>query len=101
MSNLEIANTILEQTGGRKLAVMTGAFNFYAIDSGLQFQLKSGAKDGINKIRIVLTSDDDYTVTFYKGAGVIVATVDSVYCDMLQDIFEEHTGLYTTLFARQ
>jgi hypothetical protein len=99
--NQQIAQTILEQFGGRRLAVMTGAFNFYAIERGLQFQLKHGAKDSINKVRIVLTYSDDYTVTFYKGAGVEVALVDGIYADQLQDIFEQYTGLFTTLFARQ
>src|SRR5882724_4860091 len=99
--DVQIANTILKQLGGRRLAVLTGAFNFYAIDNGLQFQLKSGAKDGINKVRIVLTVMDDYTVTFYRGQGIEVAHITGIYADQLQDAFEQYTGLYTTLLARQ
>ena len=98
--NQEIARTILEQLG-RQFVALTGAFNFYALDSGLQFQLKGGTKDGINKVRIVLTSGDDYSLTFYKGAGIEVAHVSGIYNDNLQDVFEHHTGLFTTLFARR
>src|ERR1700720_300972 len=99
--NQEIAKTILEQMGGGRLAVLTGAFNFYAVDQGLQFQLNHGAKDSINKVRIVLTCMDDYSVTFYRGAGIEVSHVPGVYAEDLQNIFEAATGLYTSLFARQ
>jgi hypothetical protein len=109
-ANQQIARTILEQFGGGRLAVMTGAHSFVAIDQGLQFHLKHGAKDGINRVTIVLTPADDYTVTFYRFTRqalqrgehpVVVAQAEGVYCDTLQDIFEQHTGLFTTLFARQ
>jgi hypothetical protein len=101
--NQEIAKTILQQLGGGQFVAVTGAHGFVAIDNGLQFQLHAGAKDKINKVRIVLTPADEYAVTFASvkhGAAQIVATLDGLYFDQLQDVFEEHTGLYTTLKAR-
>ena len=98
--NQEIAREILNQLG-RQFVALTGAYNFYALESGLQFQLKGGAKNGINKVRVILTSGDDYTLTFYKGAGIEVEHVTGIYNDNLQDCFERVTGLYVTLHARQ
>jgi hypothetical protein len=103
-----IANTILQQLGGR-LSMMTGAHNLVALESGLQFSLRKGdARDGINRVQIILTAMDDYTVIFYKidvrnveNPCVTVDTVEGIYCDQLMDVFENHTGLYLTLSPRQ
>lgn len=97
--NKEIANEIIGQLGGAwRLSVMIGAYNFFAIDNGLQFQFKAGRK--ANKIRIELTAWDDYTVTLYKGRGINtkeVASISGIYCDQLKSWFEEKTGLYLSL----
>jgi hypothetical protein len=103
MTNMEIANTILSQIGGRQMASMTGAKNFVAIDQGLQFKLPSNfAKDGINCVRVVLDPCDTYTVTFLKVRGTScqqIASYDDTYCDQLRGLFEEVTGLRTSLTA--
>jgi hypothetical protein len=100
-----VAKTILEQLGGNKFAVMTGAKGFYAGSSELQFSLPGNpgfVKDGINKVVISLDPSDTYTVTFYrvakKGLGAKVkASFSDVYCDALRGIFERTTGLRTSL----
>jgi hypothetical protein len=100
---MEIANTILSQIGGRQMASMTGAKDFTAIENGLQFKLPSNfAKDGINCVRVVLDPCDTYTVTFLKVRGTSVkqiASYDQTYCDQLRGLFEEVTGLRTSLSA--
>jgi hypothetical protein len=104
--NQEIARTILEQLG-RQFVVLTGASQFVALESGLQFNIGSGAKDGISKVRIILTPADDYTLIFYKKTRnpvepwATVDTVEGVYCDNLQDVFESHTNFYVTLSPRR
>lgn len=104
MSNLQVAQTILEQLGGKKFIVMTGARNFWADGDTLCLKLPSTphfVKDGINYVRITLTAMDDYTVEFSKVRGLKVTEVakrEGVYADMLQAIFEEQTGLRTRLF---
>ena len=98
--DLVIANTILQQLGGNRFAVMTGAKNFVGMSNGLMFGLRRGAKNGINKVRITLDPSDTYTVEFYKIRGVNVSKVsesDMVYADSLRKTFESATGLYTSL----
>jgi hypothetical protein len=99
MTNVEIAKIILSQLGGNRLSVMTGARNFVAVEKGLQFRIPK-AKSNINSVRVTLTPADDYTVEFFAIRGTNfkqVAAVPGVYCDQLQDVFTEHTGLYTSL----
>jgi len=110
MSNLMVAGEILNQLGGNKFLVMTGAKNLTGTPDSLSFRLPSTrdfVRDGINGVRITLEANDTYTVTFFKIRGVnlkTVAVVDGVYNDMLRDIFTRYTGLETSMgnlwFAR-
>lgn len=98
-TRLEIANTILEQLGGRRFQVMTGARNFAAIESGLTFQIPK-AKNGIRYVKIILEPSDTYYVEFWSYSGKdsrLVTSHENIYHDMLQDLFTEETGLYTRL----
>lgn len=100
--NRQIASTILEQMGGNRLRVMTGAKNFLALDRGLSFRIpgKGFAKQNINHIRIMLNGNDLYDVTFQVIRGTTVKTVaevSDVFCEDLQRIFRHHTGLDTHL----
>ncbi|MBL8014100.1 MAG: hypothetical protein JNN05_09660, partial [Candidatus Omnitrophica bacterium] len=85
---MTIAKTILEQMGGNRFAIMTGAKNFVALGSVLMFSLPSRfAKDGINKIEIKLNVMDTYDVKFYKVAkfdAVTIASFEQVYAEDLQ-----------------
>lgn len=96
-----IAQTILEQLGGRKFLVMTRAKNLMDCGNGLSFKLPSRfATGGINYVKIELDPSDTYTVTFGKIWGTnykVVKTNDGIYCDMLQDLFTRVTGLDTHL----
>lgn len=104
---MAVAKTILEQLGGGKFMVITGASNFLGDANSLSFRLPGGGgfcKDGINHVKIELTGMDDYIVTFNRiraGKVTEVAKLDGVYNDMLMDIFENHTGLYCTLAPRR
>jgi hypothetical protein len=95
----QIAQTILEQLGGRRFIAMTGAKNFGFLDSVLDFWLPS-SPTGVNRVAVILKDDDTYTVKFFKVKGIQVRTmneVSGVYCDMLEDVFVENTGLLTRL----
>src|ERR1700732_5645511 len=50
---------ILDQLG-RQFIALTGSSHFVALESGLQFNVGSGAKDGIGKVRIILEPSDTY-----------------------------------------
>lgn len=96
------AHELLQQLGGNKFLAMTGAKDFLKDESArsLQFGLKRAAKDGINKVRIILDSSDLYTIEFWKVRGVKVVKVREragVFGDMLAQVFEHNTGLYTSL----
>ena len=63
--NQEIANTILQQLGGRQFIMMTGAKQLVAIDNGLRFRIgRNGSK--ANMVRIILKGDDTYLMQFMK-----------------------------------
>tara|TARA_R110000751_G_scaffold12892_6_gene44095 strand:- start:429 stop:746 length:318 start_codon:yes stop_codon:yes gene_type:complete len=99
-NRLEIANTILSQLGGAKrLAMMTGSKSFVALESGVSFKLGKGASNGINHVRVELTADDLYTVTFLRVWGTKVTTKSQTvgaYSDMLVSLFESATGFFLT-----
>jgi hypothetical protein len=100
--NKQIAKTILEQLGGNKFRVMTGAKNFIAIDSGLGFSIPGGggfAKSGINVVKVILTPADLYDMEFMRSRGGTVTTVEKfegLFFDQLQPLFTQATGLRTS-----
>lgn len=105
-ANQQIAQTILQQLGGRRFTTMTGARDLLAIEKGLQMKLPANfAKDGINCVRITLEPSDTYRVEFgriVRRKGVpeynIKTTSEGIYCDGLAATFRAATGLSTRLF---
>lgn len=106
-----VANTIYQQLGGGRFTAMTGAKNFVAYDNGIKFSIGRNASKA-NIVKITLNSLDLYDVEFIKytpfnfnvKTGKIreeksetVAKAESIYNDMLQDVFTSITGLYTHL----
>ena len=98
---LEVANTILQQLGGNRFIVMTGAKQFVAIEQGLMFMLPARlAKLGINKVRVELDASDTYTMTTLKvnarrNTAIEVQRETLTHCDRLEATFEGMTGVYT------
>ena len=107
----QVAKEILRQLGGSKFTVMTGSSKFLFADITetnknywLRMNLASN-KAKVNRLKIILNGDDTYTMKFYRQTirnhtDVVITnehTYDGVYCDMLQDVFTDVTGLYTHL----
>ncbi len=101
---LQIANTIIEQLGGNRFKMMTGAKNFLATDSGLSFAIPGlgFARNGINELHVILDASDTYTVRAFRvrrSKGIPNATLigehSGVYNDTLQSVFTGLTGLDT------
>ena len=107
---MSVAHEILRQLGGSKFLVMTGS---KPVTDGntLRIHLKKNMSKA-NRLYITLEADDTYTMRFFRYiAGrldkktlewkedkvVEIKTVEGVYCDMLQSIFTEVTGMYTHL----
>lgn len=98
-NNLETANTILAQLGGNRFIVMTGAKHPLAIENGLQFKLPRN-ECGVQMVRIILDVNDTYRMEFCrvrKNVAIPLTVKTDVYCDMLQEVFTDQTGLYSTL----
>jgi len=95
-----VAETILEQLGGQRFCVMTGASNFIGSPDALSFRLPR-CRDGINGVRIVW-EQDLYTLEFVRLRSherLIVKAVERVGADDLCRVFTETTGLHTNLGA--
>lgn len=108
---MRVADIILDQLGGNKFVVMTGSKNFVADGNTLRMTLAKNASKA-NRLWITLEADDTYTMRFFRYTApkmntktytftdekiTEVKTTKGVYCDMLQDIFTNTTGLYTRL----
>ena len=112
---MTVATTILDQLGGNKFIAMTGSKKFVGGDNFLSMQLAKN-QSGANHLKITLTAMDDYTMEFIrfvmpkvkinkvtKDITVkpeileTVKVIEGVYCDQLQNLFTETTGLYTRL----
>ncbi len=99
-TNQEIAKTILAQLGGNRFRVMTGAKDFVTVDNGLGFSLPKFPGIKINRVTVILKSDDTYTVIFsryYNLKMTPLAKQDGVYCEDLEEVFTSETGLRTRL----
>jgi hypothetical protein len=98
-SSMNVAQTILQQLGGRRFLAMTGAKFMVGDKQSLMFALPK-CKDGINKVRVSLNASDTYDLDFFRLRGTQVtqiARVEDVYNDQLQEIFTQYTGLDTSL----
>lgn len=112
MSSRVVADTIYQQLGGGRFCVVTGAKEFVYDDNSLRFRIPRNASKA-NMVKIELRGDDTYnmifrkviapklnmkTFEFDKGKDEIIRKFEGIYCDQLQELFTEVTGMYTRLF---
>lgn len=93
------ASIILQQLGDHRFRAMTGAKDLLALEDGLQFKVGANAQK-VTAVRITLDATDLYMVQFYRGRGlnmVEAAAVTMVDAAALRGVFEEHTGMRTSL----
>ena len=97
---MSVATTILNQLGGNKFRVMTGAKNFMDHGNALSMRIGRNSSNS-NYLKITLNDSDLYDVRFSKvtkmGEEKSVREFNDVYNDMFVEIFESHTGMYTSL----
>lgn len=97
---MEFATTILKQLGGRRFIAMTGTKNLVCNekDESLSMELKRNNLKA-KYLRITLRNDL-YDMEFFsinrKFDLVSKYKIEGVYADMLQSVFTEQTGLYTS-----
>ena len=94
-------NTLLQQLGGNKFIVMTGAKNLMVDKEEKSLHMRIGKNSkGINHLKITYMPDDTYTMDFGRIRKLdykVVRSVTNVYAEALQDVFTEVTGMYTSL----
>lgn len=108
---MRVADIILQQLGGGRFIVMTGSKNFVSDGNTLRMSLTKNSSKA-NRLWITLDEDDTYTMRFFKYTAprfntktcifteekvTEIKKISGVYCDQLQDIFTETTGLYTRI----
>lgn len=96
---MNTAQTILSQLGGNKFIAMTGAKNFCTNGRDISFKVMRNASK-VTHVNITLDPSDTYTVKFLKVRGCDIKTIserEGVYWDSLQSVFEQNTGLRTSL----
>ena len=99
--NRREAETLVQQLGGNKFKMMTGAKNFGIDGKSLTFSIGRNSK-GINFVRIKLTSMDLYDIQFAQlrmGQVKVKSTAKRVYGDQLGKVFKKHTGMNVRLFG--
>ena len=101
MTDLTVANTILEQLGGNRFSIITGAKNFSGDENSLSFSVPrtKGKYGSVNYVKVVLNSMDTYDVYYRYIHGMNttdVAVSAGIYNYMLKESFETNTGLYTS-----
>tara|TARA_A100001037_G_scaffold244817_1_gene225921 strand:+ start:81374 stop:81967 length:594 start_codon:yes stop_codon:yes gene_type:complete len=90
---------VIQQLGGGRFIAMTGAKDFFIGPKGVVFKIGRNSK-GVNYVRINLNSMDTYDVEFLSVRNYkekVKSTAKGIYADMLRDVFEQHTGLRTSL----
>lgn len=108
---MKIAETILNQLGGNRFLVMTGANHLMSDRSTLRMNLPRNASKA-NRLWITLDASDTYTMRFFKYSAprfnrrtlkwieekiTEVAELTDVYADQLQTCFTKVTGMYTRM----
>lgn len=99
VTDLTVANTILQQLGGRRFCMMTGAKGFLGTNNSLAFRIGRNCK-GVNYVKVTLDPSDTYTVEFMRVSlrqNKVLATCSDIYWDSLQECFTRNTGMETHL----
>lgn len=108
---MNIPAIILEQLGGRRFIVMTGSKDFIGDKDTLRMSLARNSS-GANRLEITLNGMDLYDMRFYRRAGgkfnpktyeftpikeKDIKVYHDVWCDQLEELFREVTGLETRM----
>lgn len=98
---MSVCSTILDQLGGNKFTVMTGATMFIDLGDGVSMRIGSNAKR-VTHVKIRLTPDDLYHLDFLRvthfGLDVeFKGCVEGVNAADLRRTFTRYTGLDTSL----
>ena len=88
-----VAFTILQQLGHGTFRLMSGAYNFSASKNSLSMTLRKNNLRAKYLSIVYNEGDDLYSMIFMSKDLAVLKQYDGVYSDMLQDIFQDETGL--------
>ena len=98
---MRVAKTILEQLGGNKFRMMTGAKNIAGDENSLSMRIGRNSSNS-NYLKITLNSWDLYDMKFCKLTRKFeeksVKEYKNIHNIHLRLMFTKHTGMYTSLF---
>lgn len=97
--NATIGTTIFEQLGGNRFSFMVGMRSVTTTERGLRFTIGRNMTSA-NLVEVTLGADDTYTLQLFRVRSRVWTLVDSAVGVMVADlrrVFEERTGLYTSL----
>lgn len=98
MSN--VANTIISQLG-RSTFVLMGTNKIVKTENGIRFNVGSNPRK-VRWVEVELDRTFDlYTVRVSNNRRREIGNTTGIYADMLHDVIERATGLYTTLRPRR
>ena len=90
----QIGNKALFMLGAKDLCIGTEGENPF-------FAFKIRGSRAVNYIKVIYNGGSDlYTIRFIKFSKTAIKTVaehNDVYCDMMHQLIEKETGLYTHL----
>lgn len=88
----QIGNQALFMLGAKDLCIGTDGENPF-------FAFKIRGSRAVNYIKVIYNAGPDlYTIRFIKYSKTAVKTVSEhsdIYCDMMHELIEKETGLYT------
>ena len=101
MSNLKVPETILEQLGGNKFRMMTGAKNFGGTEDSLSMRIGRNSSNS-NYLKITLNQMDTYDMKFCKLTRKFeeksVTEYNNIYNDMLtRPVYSPHRDVHFTI----
>lgn len=107
MSNMEVANTIHQQLGGREFSLCVGLKRMVYSEKTATFHIGTNPKR-IKAVRVEYDYQQDlYSIVSFKapkkGALEILEAErhDGIDCSMLKDLFESMTALYVSVGRRR
>lgn len=101
----KMAETIIAQMGGHRMLAMVGGFASYSMEEGLvtlSIRFMAKARRRINHVEVHLNCADMYDVEFWhinarSAKWNKIERIEDVFADQLRGLFQEITGLATSL----
>jgi hypothetical protein len=100
----QVGKTIIEQMGGRRLAMMLGVKKFTLLSNGVAFAWPNRQRSKGNYVEITLTPMDEYDMEFFNwtpaGGKKPVKKYRGLHAEDLIPTFEHQTGWFVRMASQ-